>query len=98
MNINVPLQAESHFWEEPPPGVWEFWSFRFPPPCKVGDPLVFKIRGIVVARAVCARIEPPGQSKCDQTGRFERGHKVYWRPESFVQDEGGMRLLGVPHE
>lgn len=63
MNINVPRWAEAEFWDEPPEGSWEFWSFRFPPPCKVGDPLVFKMRGVVVARAVCAAIERPGQSK-----------------------------------
>lgn len=39
MNINVPQWAEREFWDEPPADAWEFWSFRFPPPCKVGDPL-----------------------------------------------------------
>ena len=84
MNINVPPFAMDHFWEEPPPGSWEFWSFRFPPPCKVGDVLNFRMHGTIVATAKCAKIEPPGMSKCDATGRFERGYKVYWEPESFV--------------
>ena len=85
MNINVPPQARDHFWEEPPEGHEEFWSFRFPPPCKVGDPLVFRFNGVPVARAVVSRIEPPGQSKCEGTGRFERGHKVFWSLESFKE-------------
>ncbi len=84
MNINVPTFARSHFWEEPPPDSQEFWSFRFPPPCKPGDPLVFRFDGIPVARAVCDRIEVPGRSACDATGRFGSGHKVFWRPETFV--------------
>jgi len=84
VNINVPVFARSHFWEEPPPDSQEFWSFRFPPPCKAGDPLIFRFDGIAVAKAVCDRIEAPGQSSCDGTGRFENGHKVFWRPETFV--------------
>ena len=83
MNINVPPQARDHFWEEPPPGSHEFWSFRFPPPCKVGDRLVFRFDGVMVAEAVCSRIEAPGESECESTGRFRRGYKVYWNPASF---------------
>lgn len=93
MNINIPQWAEAEFWDEPPEGSWEFWSFRFPPPCKVGDPLVFKMRGVVVARAVCAAIERPGQSKCGHSGRFENGYKVFWAPESFVEDADGRALV-----
>lgn len=94
MNINVPEHACDHFWEEPPEGSWEFWAFRFPPPCKVGDKLVFRFDGIPVAEAVCAKIEQPGESKCDATGRFERGYKVFWTPESFVELRGD-RLCDV---
>lgn len=83
MNINVPQFARDHFWEEPPAGNEEFWSFRFPPQCKAGDELRFRFDGMVVAMATVSRIEPPGQSKCAGTGRFERGWKVFWNPESF---------------
>jgi hypothetical protein len=83
MNINVPPQARDHFWEEPPEGSQEFWSFRFPPPCKPGDPLLFRFDGKVVASAVCDRIEAPGQSACEGTGRFKAGWKVFWTAESF---------------
>lgn len=88
MNINVPEFARSHFWHEPPAGSHEFWSFRFPPPCKVGDPLVFRFDGRPVARAVVHRIERPGQSECEATGRYRSGWKVYWLPETFVDLRG----------
>jgi hypothetical protein len=84
MNINVPAWARDHFWEEPPAGSCEFWGFRFPPPCKVGDELVFKFDGVPVARAVVYQIVPPGMTRCEQTGRFNTTHNVFWLPESFV--------------
>lgn len=83
MNINVPAWARSHFWDEPPEDSWEFWSFKFPPPCKVGEELLFRFDGEVVAKAVVAAIEEPGRV-CEATGRFGNGHKVFWYPESFV--------------
>lgn len=83
MNINVPVQARAHFWEEPPPGSQEFWSFRFPPPCKPGDRLAFRFDGQIMAEAVCDRIEAPGLSECEGTGRFRGGYKVVWNPETF---------------
>lgn len=93
MNVNIPAWAEAEFWDEPPADSMEFWSFRFPPPCKVGDPLVFKMRGVPVARAVVHAIEGPGESKCDHSGRFLSGHKVFWTQESFVEDARGRALV-----
>lgn len=84
MNINVPEKARLHFWEEPTPGNTEFWSFRFPPPCKVGDPLLFRFDGEIVAKATVCLIQAPGESECESTGRFRDGWKVFWEPESFV--------------
>ena len=84
MNINVPAWARDHFWEEPPLGSQEFWSFRFPPPCKPGDPLYFRFDGIIVAEAIVDRVEAPGRSECEGTGRFKAGWKVFWTQESFV--------------
>ena len=95
MNINVPVWARNEFWHEPPEGSCEFWAFRFPPPCKVGDLLDFRFDGIRVASAVCSRIEGPGKSRCDSTGRFARGYKVFWTPESFREDPEGMRRACV---
>lgn len=83
MNINVPEWARGHFWEEPPDGSEEFWAFQFKPPCAPGDPLCFRFDKRAVATAVVDRIERPGQSVCDATGRFARGWKVFWRPETF---------------
>jgi hypothetical protein len=85
MNINVPVWARDHFWEEPPPGHDEFWSFRFRPPCAPDDRLVFRFDGKPVAEAVVTRIEPPGQSECAGTGRFGSGWKVFWHPGTFVK-------------
>ncbi len=84
MNINVPAWARDHFWEEPPPGSWEFWSFRFRPPCEVGHEIVFRFDHRPVAQAIVAKIERPGESQCESTGRFARGWKVFWKRESFV--------------
>lgn len=42
----------------------------------------------MVARAVVFKIVAPGQSKCDQTGRFNTTHNVFWLPESFVDLRG----------
>lgn len=102
MNINIPESAIAHFWEEPPAGSWEFWSFRFPPPCKVGDPLLFRFHGTAIARAIVAKIEKPGESQCDGTGRFRSGWKVFWTPESFVdlrqEPSGADRLTDVMPE
>jgi len=88
MNINVPESAREHFWEEPPPDNWEFWSFRFKPPCEVGDEIIFRFDKEPVAKAVVAKIEPPGKSACESTGRFSRGWKVFWTPETFIDLRG----------
>lgn len=98
VNINVPQFARGHFWEEPPEGSEEFWSFRFPPPCRVGDPLIFKFDGIPVALAVVSRIEKPGQSVCEGTGRFGNGHKVFWSPDSFVDLRGTDKMAALASE
>lgn len=87
MNVNIPESARDHFWVEPPAGSMEFWSFRFKPPCQVGDQLIFRFDGKAVAIAIVAKIEKPGQSSCDQTGRFKSGWKVFWKPESFKKVE-----------
>lgn len=91
MNINVPNRRDirEHFWEEPPQGSIEFCAVWFPPPCKVGDPLIFRFDGVPVAKAVVHRIEKPGMSRCERTGGFENCYKVYWLPETFVDLRSG---------
>ena len=86
MKINVPSSAIGHFWEEPPEGHHEFWAFIWPVRAKVGDPIQFFYRKNVIASAVISRIEPPGKSECAGTGRFGSQWKVFWTPESFVDE------------
>lgn len=83
MNINVPEWAREHFWGDPPDGSWEFWGFRFKPPCAIGDVLYFRFDKVVVATARVEEIEKPGESQCEGTGRFGNLWKVFWTPESF---------------
>lgn len=77
MKINVPDRVE------PPVGNWEFWAFRFKPKAQVGDEITFLMDKKPVAKAVVAKIEKPGQSECETTGKFKHLWKVYWKPESF---------------
>ena len=83
MKITVPESEFDHFWVEPPPGHEEFWAFRWPVRAKVGDEINFMMNKKPVAKAVIWRIEKPGESECEQTGRFKSMWKVYWKPESF---------------
>jgi hypothetical protein len=88
MNINVPLKAIDHFWNELPIGSWEFWAFRFPPRCKVGDPIFFRFDGVVIASAIVAKIERPEVCRCESSGKFWHYWKVFWMPETFVDLRG----------
>lgn len=83
MKIQVPEWARDHFWEEPPFGYSEFWAFRWPPKCKVGDTIEFFFDKVKVAEATVLLIEKPGSSACESTGRFRNRWKVYWDNESF---------------
>lgn len=84
MIINIPKFAQDHFWEEPPPDSMEFWGFKFKPHCQMGEEIMFRIDGRVVARAEVAFIESPGNSRCRGTGKFEKHWKVFWHPRTFV--------------
>jgi hypothetical protein len=84
VNINVPRWARSHFWEEPPPGHHEFWAFSRRPRCKEGDEIIFRFDGQPVAKAVVAKIEPPGLTEGMGKYRFRTRWKVFWDPDSFV--------------
>jgi hypothetical protein len=84
MNINIPISVWEHFWQEPPPSSMEFWSFRFMPRSAIGDEILFHFDKKLVAKAIVATIEKPGQSACEATGRFQNGWKVLWDPATFV--------------
>jgi len=84
MKINVPAQAIDHFWVEPPDGNWEFWAFRWPVRAKVGDPIYFYYNKKPIAFAIIAKIEKPGQSEDERTGKYKSMWKVYWTNNSFI--------------
>jgi hypothetical protein len=85
MNINVKPEFRNHFFQEPPEGTtMEFWSFgRWKPRCETGDELVFRFDKVPVAKAVVAKVEPPGKSSCGTTGRFQNSWKVWWHMDDF---------------
>jgi hypothetical protein len=87
MNITVPPSEAEHFWEEPAPGMEEFWAFRWPVKAEVGDSIIFKLNQQPIAEAVVSRIEKPGEHECETTGRFRNQWKVYWTAESFKKIE-----------
>lgn len=86
MKINVPKEAIDHFWEEPEEEAQEFWAFTWPVRAKVGDPIYFYFNKKLIASSIIDRIEKPGQSQCDRTGRFKNKWKVFWRNEDFKDE------------
>lgn len=86
LRINVPESQIEHFWEEPQQGDQEFWAFRFPVRARVGDPIYFYINKKLVASAVVARVEKPGESGCLDTGNFKNRWKVVWNNSSFKDE------------
>jgi len=98
MKITVPPQEFDHFWEDPPPGHDEFWAFRWPVRAKVGDQILFHMNKKPVAEAVISRIEKPGESECERTGRFKNMWKVFWKPESFKKIEAKKAAAKEPWE
>lgn len=88
LQIEVPKSTRSHFWEEPPVGNLEFWAYRHPVNILPGEKIVFTFDGAPIARAVCHHTEAPGQSKCENTGKYKNHHKVFWLPSSFMRIAG----------
>jgi hypothetical protein len=84
LKINVPDAAMNHFWEEPPEGNWEFWAFTWPVRAKVGDYIYFYNNKKLIVMAVIAKVEKPGESECEKTGKYRNKWKVYWNSDSFV--------------
>lgn len=91
MRITVPNNLLAHFWEQEPEGHEEFWAFRWPVRANVGDTIHFMNGGREIAQAVIGRIEKPGQSECESTGRFLNMWKVYWPPSSFRDTRGAIK-------
>lgn len=84
----MPAWARDHFWEQTPYGACEFWSFKYKPKCDAGDTIHFLFDGKIVAEAPVWKIEEPGRSACEGTGRFKSGWKVFWLEEDFVDLRG----------
>jgi 2'-5' RNA ligase/ribosomal protein S18 acetylase RimI-like enzyme len=86
--IEVPKGVRDHFWQEPPDGNLEFWAYRHAVNVLPGEKIVFTFDGAPVASVVCHHTEAPGQSKCENTGKYEKHHKVYWDPKKFKRLDG----------
>jgi len=81
MKIHVPRSDREYFWEPPPEGAANFWSFKSKPRCKIGDELLFMFDGRPVARARVSGIEPPGIPW--REGESFNQWKVFWHQKSF---------------
>lgn len=87
MNINIPPDSQQWLFQnhDRSEGSGAIWSFRWPPPCEIGDTLNFRFEGEIVATAIVDDIIPPGV--CDGFAhhgkRYLQGHKVVWMWETF---------------
>jgi hypothetical protein len=87
MNINIP--PDSREWLFAPRDDQHegaLWSLgRYPPPCEIGDTIIFRFDGKAVARAKVARILKPGENDtvCHNGMRYLRGYKVVWLWATF---------------
>jgi hypothetical protein len=81
--IEVPRDAREHFWVEPPDGNLEFWAFTERPRCFYNQKIIFTFDKQPVAEAKVLKIEEPGNSICEETGKYEKHHKVFWSPKEF---------------
>lgn len=91
MNINIAPDSED--WLFAPRGDDQacLWSLgRYPPPCEIGDTIIFRFDGAPVARAVVDQILKPGEhdTVCHNGKRFLRGYKVVWLQTSFEDMRG----------
>ena len=85
MNINIPPDSENWLFEPRGDDQACLWSFRWPPPSNVGDAIIFRFGGAVVARAIVYDILPPGERDtfAHHGKRFLTGHKVVWAQTTF---------------
>lgn len=85
MNINIPPDSERWLFAGRTLNMACLWSFRYPPPCELGDELHFRFAGKLVARARVHLILAPGEldTFSHHGKRFLSGHKVIWLQEEF---------------
>ncbi len=86
--IEVPKEARGHFWEEPPAHNLEFWAFRDRPPVLINEKVYFTFDKMPVAETTVLKVEKPGESICELTGKYEKHWKLYWEPAKFVKYAG----------
>src|SRR5208283_5167375 len=86
--IEVPKESRGHFWDEPPAHNLEFWAFRDRPPVLINEKIYFTFDKMPVAETTCLRVEKPGESICELTGKYEKHWKLYWEPKKFVKYAG----------
>lgn len=85
MHIEVPQNVRDHFWDEPPAHNLEFWAFKGRPSVLPNEKVYFTFDKMPVAETVVLKIEKPGESKCELTGKYEKHWKLYWEPAKFVK-------------
>lgn len=93
MNINIPPDSQDWLFKSAASadaGDGAFWSFRYPPPCELNDPIYFRFDGTIVARACVYMIRPPGEldGMAHHGRRYLSGHKVVWLWMSFEDLRG----------
>ena len=80
--IEVPADSRNHFWDRAE-GNLEFWAFKDRPRAFYGQKIIFTFDHQPVAEAKVLKMEEPGRSKCDSTGKYEKSWKVFWDSKEF---------------
>ncbi len=83
--IEVPQESRSHFWDEPPAHNLEFWAFKGRPSALPNEKVYFTFDRVPVAETTVLKVEKPGQSKCELSGKYETHWKLYWEPAKFTK-------------
>jgi len=98
--MNVTVYPEAVKWlfappEKRAPGQECLWSFgRHPPPCDIGDDLLFRLGEVPVGRAIVRDLYKPGEYDCEKFdgSRVLTGWKVAWLQRDFED----LRALELP--
>ena len=90
MNINIPPDSEQWLFGDHGDADGAKWSFKYRPPCEVGDPIIFRFGGKAVAKAIVHLILQPGELDgwAHHGKRYLSGHKVVWLWSTFTDMRG----------
>ena len=83
--IEVPKDSRGHFWDEPPAHNLEFWAFKGRPAVLPNEKVYFTFDKMPVAETTVLKVEKPGESICELTGKYEKHWKLYWEPKQFTK-------------